>query len=91
LPGRAHGPIFATVRIHPETVDEPPFLYCRRGPRHAAGRGDEKFTTKWMGDPAAWTVVDGKLYLNYTLDVRKTWAEDIPDTFAKANCNWPES
>ncbi len=41
------------------------------------------------GDPAARTVDDGKLYLNYTLDMRKTWAEDIPGNIAKADGHWP--
>jgi YHS domain-containing protein len=54
--------------------------YCA----YAVSRGS---TAK--GDPTAWTVVDGKLYLNYSLDVRKTWAEDIPGNIAKANGNWP--
>lgn len=54
--------------------------YCA----YAVSRG---YTAK--GEPEAWTVVDGKLYLNYSLDVRKTWAEDIPGNIAKANGNWP--
>jgi YHS domain-containing protein len=40
-------------------------------------------------DPAAFTVVDGKLYLNYNEDVRKQWAADIPGFVAKAEKNWP--
>lgn len=40
-------------------------------------------------DPAAFTVVDGKLYLNYNEDVRKKWAADIPGFVAKAEKNWP--
>ncbi len=39
--------------------------------------------------PEAWTVVGGKLYLNYSLDVRKTWSEDIPGNIVKADGNWP--
>jgi YHS domain-containing protein len=40
-------------------------------------------------DPQAWRVVDGKLYLNYNLDVKKTWEGDVPGNIAKANANWP--
>src|SRR5688572_6266590 len=29
-------------------------------------------------DPAAWTIVDGKLYLNYSLSVRENWNKDVP-------------
>lgn len=41
-------------------------------------------------DPAAYTVVNGKLYLNYNEDVRKQWSADIPGFVAKADKNWPE-
>ncbi len=41
-------------------------------------------------DPAAFTVVNGKLYLNYNKDVRKQWSADIPNFVAKADRNWPD-
>lgn len=40
-------------------------------------------------DPAAFTVVDGKLYLNYNRQVQKEWTKDVPGFIAKANKNWP--
>ena len=40
-------------------------------------------------DPDAWTIVDGKLYLNYSLGVREQWSQDIPGNIAKADVNWP--
>lgn len=40
-------------------------------------------------DAEAWTIVDGKLYLNYNLDVRKTWSEKQSELIDKANKNWP--
>lgn len=39
--------------------------------------------------PEAWQIVDGKLYLNYSLDVQKQWEGDIPGNIAKADRNWP--
>jgi YHS domain-containing protein len=39
-------------------------------------------------DPEAFTVVDGKLYLNYSLGVRRQWSADIPGFVAKADRNW---
>lgn len=42
------------------------------------------------GDPEAWKVVDGKLYLNYNREVRQLWEQDIPGNIAKGNGNWPE-
>lgn len=38
----------------------------------------------------AWTVVDDKLYLNYSLGVRSRWAKNIPSRIDAANENWPE-
>jgi hypothetical protein len=40
-------------------------------------------------DPAAWSIVDGKLYLNYSLSVRNDWNKDIPGHIRKADTNWP--
>jgi YHS domain-containing protein len=40
-------------------------------------------------DPAAFTVVNGKLYLNYNRDVQKEWSKDVPGFIAKADKNWP--
>ncbi len=37
----------------------------------------------------AWTVVDDKLYLNYSLGVKKRWAKNIPGRIATADKNWP--
>lgn len=41
-------------------------------------------------DPYAWTIDDDKLYLNYSLSVRKTWLKDIPGYVTKADDNWQE-
>ena len=40
-------------------------------------------------DPAAFTIVNNKLYLNYNQDIRKKWSADIPGFIAKADKNWP--
>lgn len=41
-------------------------------------------------DPAAWSIVEGKLYLNYSLGVRNDWSKDIPGHIRKADANWPQ-
>ena len=41
-------------------------------------------------DPAAFTVVEDKLYLNYSESVLSQWKLDIPGYIRKANENWPE-
>lgn len=40
-------------------------------------------------DPAAFTVREGKLYLNYNREVQKQWSADIPGHVNKADRNWP--
>ncbi|HWT09971.1 MAG TPA: YHS domain-containing (seleno)protein [Roseomonas sp.] len=40
-------------------------------------------------DPAAWRIVDGRLYLNYDRSVQRRWARDIPGRIARADANWP--
>ena len=40
-------------------------------------------------DPDAWTIVDGKLYLNYSKRVQRLWEQDISGNIAKAAANWP--
>lgn len=41
-------------------------------------------------DPEAWTIDHGRLFLNYSLDVQKKWAADIPGNVAKGDGNWPK-
>jgi YHS domain-containing protein len=40
-------------------------------------------------DPSAWSIVDGKLYLNYSLRIRERWNKDIPGYISKADASWP--
>ena len=40
-------------------------------------------------EPDAWTIVDGKLYLNYNQSVRSRWSSDVPGFVRKADANWP--
>lgn len=39
--------------------------------------------------PEAWTIADGKLYLNYSLGVRDLWRQDIAGNIALADGFWP--
>ena len=40
-------------------------------------------------DPRAWSILDGRLYLNYSLGVRDRWNRDIPGNIRKGDANWP--
>jgi YHS domain-containing protein len=39
--------------------------------------------------PTAWSIVDGKLYLNYNQKVQKDWVADTKGMIKKADQNWP--
>jgi YHS domain-containing protein len=39
--------------------------------------------------PDAWTIVNGKLYLNYNTEVQKTWSKEKDVLIKKADENWP--
>ena len=41
--------------------------------------------------PEAWSIVDGKLYLNYSLAVRADWLKDVPGYLGRADANWPRA
>lgn len=40
-------------------------------------------------DPEAWAIEGGKLYLNYSKSVQRTWNQDRPGYIAKAEAQWP--
>ena len=39
--------------------------------------------------PEAWEIVDGKLYMNYSLGVRDQWRQNRAENIAKGDRNWP--
>jgi len=45
-------------------------------------------TYKVETDPNAWSIVDGRLYLNKTPVVRSIWETDIPGNIVKSEENW---
>lgn len=40
--------------------------------------------------PQAWDIKDGRLYLNYDLNIRKKWRQNIPGNISKGDANWPK-
>ena len=64
----------------PETYAPQYGGYCA----YAVSQGYTASTT-----PEAWSVVDGKLYLNYSTGVRRRWERDIPGHIMAADANWP--
>ena len=66
---------------HPEKYAPQYGGYCAYGTSQG-----HKATT----DPAnAWTIVDGKLYLNYNQDVMSSWRKDRNSLIPQADKNWP--
>ncbi len=45
---------------------------------------------KFVSDPEACKVVQGKLYLNLDRDIQNKWAKDIPGYLKKSEANWKE-
>ncbi len=69
-----------TFEADPETYAPQYGGFCAFGT--AMGR-------KFPGDPNAWRIVDGKLYLNLNKDVQAQWVTDIPGFIRGADHNWP--
>ncbi|HNP60386.1 MAG TPA: YHS domain-containing (seleno)protein [Nitrospirales bacterium] len=45
---------------------------------------------KFVSDPEAWKIVQGKLYLNLDRDIQSKWAKDIPGYLKKSEANWKD-
>jgi YHS domain-containing protein len=41
--------------------------------------------------PDAWQIVDGKLYLNFSRGVHRTWQRDVLANIQRAEKNWPQA
>ena len=40
-------------------------------------------------EPAAWKIVNGKLYLNYDKEVQRLWEKELPTVIGQAEAHWP--
>lgn len=40
-------------------------------------------------DPEAWSIVDGRLFLNYSISVRAQWEPDKDALIVRGDANWP--
>lgn len=40
--------------------------------------------------PDAWTILNGKLYLNYNIKVKEYWSKNRDERIEKADKNWPQ-
>jgi YHS domain-containing protein len=65
-----------------------PGKYAPQYGGYCAWAVSQGYTAK--GDPKAWTIAGGKLYLNYDKGVQANWEKDIPGNVKKAEVNWPK-
>ena len=70
-----------------DAFQENPEHYAPRYGGYCAYAVSRNYTAK--GDPEAWSVVDGRLYLNFNKSVRRTWAKNAAANIEKADNNWP--
>lgn len=73
---------------HKDTFAKDPEKYAPQFGGYCAWAVSQGYTADI--DPEAWKIVDGRLYLNYSRKVQKTWEEDVPGNITKAEANWPK-
>ena len=80
------------------------FYFASQANRDAFTANPDKFAPQYNGfcafgvaggykaaiDPAAFTIVQDKLYLNYNSGVQRQWRADVPGFVAKADKSWPQ-
>ena len=64
-----------------------PAKYAPQYGGYCAWAVSQGYTAK--GDPNVWSVVDGKLYLNYNRSVQTGWEKNTPGNIKKGDANWP--
>ncbi|WP_316015916.1 YHS domain-containing (seleno)protein [Roseobacter sp. HKCCA0434] len=67
--------------------DADPTAYAPQYGGYCAWAAAEGYTAPV--DPEQWTIVDDKLYLNYSAEIQSRWETDIPGFIARADANWP--
>ena len=70
-----------------ETFDADPETYAPQYGGYCAWAVANGYTAKI--DPDAWSIENGKLYLNFSKRIRRRWLKDVPGNIAKGDANWP--
>jgi YHS domain-containing protein len=65
-----------------------PEAYIPQYGGHCSWAVAQGYTAK--GDPLAWRIEKGRLYLNYDLAVKAEWEKDIRGNIRNANGHWPK-
>ena len=72
---------------HKEMFDADPVKYAPKYGGYCAYAVSKGYTAST--DPAAWTVHEGRLYLNYSRSVRALWTARRSSHIQSADANWP--
>ncbi|PPD28140.1 MAG: hypothetical protein CTY20_11305 [Hyphomicrobium sp.] len=78
---------FSTV-ANRDAFKADPAKYAPQFGGHCAYAVSQGYTAK--GDPNAWSIIDGKLYLNYNKDVQRDWEKQTQSLIPKGDANWPK-
>jgi YHS domain-containing protein len=78
--------LFASA-AHRDAFAKAPETYAPRYGGYCAYGVSQGYAVKV--EPDAWSIVDGKLYLNYDKSVQKTWLKNTPGYVADADKKWP--
>jgi YHS domain-containing protein len=79
---------FFSSEANRDAFAKEPAKYAPQYGGYCAWAVSQGYTAK--GDPNAWTVHNGKLYLNYNQSVRSDWAKAADANIAKGDANWPK-
>lgn len=80
--------LFSTDQNKKDFMANPEKFAPQYGGFCAYGTGDGT-GHKAPTSPEAWTIVDGKLYLNYNKDVQALWKKEQKKYILQADKNWP--
>lgn len=78
---------FASLE-HRDRFRAAPEKYAPQFGGYCAYAVSHNYTAK--SDPAAWSIVDDRLYLNYDLDTQKEWLAQRDQFIADGHRNWPK-
>jgi YHS domain-containing protein len=73
---------------HLQTFLDNPEKYAPQYGGYCAWAAAAGHTAK--GDPKQWSLVEGKLYLNYSARIKKRWEKDMSELIHDADANWPD-
>ena len=77
-----------STKLHADMFKANPEKYAPQYGGYCAYGCSRGYKAKTEGE--AFTIINGKLYLNYNLEVRNIWNKDQQEFIKKAEKNWPK-